>query len=71
MIDGIRRRLTRLEAVKPDPMSLRDIRKASDAALEAYIIASDIERRKAAGLPAVDYHRPLSDAALRQFAGMQ
>ncbi|MGE0281201.1 MAG: hypothetical protein AB7P20_11410 [Rhizobiaceae bacterium] len=45
-------------------MAIGDIRKATDEQLEAYIVASDIERRKMEGLPAIEYEQRLSDEFL-------
>lgn len=66
MMATIRRRLARLEATNPETFDIVDVRKATDAQLEAYIIACDIEAREAAGMPAIEYERPLSDARLSQ-----
>lgn len=60
-METVRRRLARLEAANPNALEIGDVRKATDAQLEAYIIASDIEARNAAGLPAIEYRQPLSD----------
>jgi len=60
----IKRRLARLEAFSLNPSRKGDVRKMTDEQLVAIIIAGDIEWRKANGLPAVEYHQPLSDSLL-------
>lgn len=61
MMETIRLRLTRLEVANPNPLDISDIRKATDAELEAIIIAGDIAWRKVNDLPGIGYEEPLSD----------
>jgi len=67
----IKRRLARLEAINPNPLRKADVRKMTDEQLVAIIVAGDVKWRKAIGLPAIEYHQPLSDEFISRIIEMR